>query len=829
MEGNSLNQGMADESIIEGSSEKEVEIVYVEEPLVGEEVVDVNPNPESNFDGSAAANGQHEGSNATVVDNETPRVGMVFKTFEEVYGFYNQYARKVGFGTKIRRSWYSLDDGQCNKFMLTCCKEGKREYKNSERCSSYRLRLSARTDCQARIKVIKRYADGLFHVTEVILEHNHPVNPSMSQFFRSHRGVNDGGKKMPVMRGKGHRELASVETEGESSIGKARTSFLGRDDIEALHQFVTSMQSSNSNFFYLMDLDEDGRLRNVFWADGRCKTEYQYFGDVVSLDTTYLVNNYETPLVSFIGANHHGHSILFGCGLLSDRSVETYKWLFKSWLSCMSGTPPNAIITYQCKAIQEAVAEVFPAARHRMCLWHIMKRIQENLAGCAEHKAIKETMKQAVQDSVRVEEFEEDWRNMIEMYGLENNEWLKSLYENRHYWVPVFVKEAFWGGMSNVQHKENLTSFFDGRIYPNTSLKQFLCKYETTLQSKFEKEVQADLDSFNKSPQLISKFYMEDQLRQIYTVDMFKKFQEEVKAILYCNTALVRVDGPISIFEVKEPLRMKDGNQMENKDYEVMYNANEQDVQCICCYFQSIGILCRHTLSVLNFLEVYEIPPQFIVDRWRKDYKHRHGLAYSSNDAMANGPMERHDNLYKRCLRFVELGVISDEHYEYALKLISEVTEELIANDCTIGDMLPRNPTGRNMRNEDDDTRDSGHDIGQVRQKGQLPKKRKDSLADKVAKSSRKKPSQRKAVGGDQNDMLRVAPDTPHFDPQIWTQDSINLAEQISPTNLSVGNHFGMQLNHPHTLDNQSGIRWSFQQMFQQAHTADAPPGPWSG
>lgn len=835
---------MADESIAEGSLEKDVEIVYVKEQVMGEEVVDVNPNPgsepESNFDQAIVANDQNEGKSDTVIDSETPRVGMMFKSFEEVYGFYNQYARKIGFGTKIRRSWYSLDDGQCNKFMLTCCKEGKREYKNSERCSSYRLRLSARTDCQARIKVIKRYADGLFHLTEVVLEHNHPVSPSMSQFFRSHRGVNDSGKRMPVMRGKGHRELSYAENEGESSAGKAHASFLGRDDVDALHQFFSRMQSTNTNFFYLMDLDEDSRLRNAFWADGRCKAEYQYFGDVVTLDTTYLVNIYETPLVTFVGANHHGQSILLGCGLLSDRSAETYRWLFKSWMSCMSGSPPNAIITDHCKAIQEAVADVFPGARHRMCLWHIMKRMHENLAGYAEYKAIKETMKRAVHYSVRVEEFEEDWRNMIETYGLEDNVWLKSLYENRHYWVPVFVKETFWAGMSNIQHKENITSFFDGYIYPKTSLRQFVCKYETTLRSKYEKEVQADIDSFNKSPQLISKFYMEDQLRKVYTVDMFKKFQEEVKAILYCNTALVRVDGPFSIFEVKEPLRMKDCNQMENKDYEVTYNSNEQDIQCICCYFQSMGILCRHTLSVLNFLEVYEIPPQFVVDRWRKDHKHRHGFTYSSNDVVANGPMERHDNLYKRCLRFVELGVLSDEHYGYALKLIGEVTDELIANDCTISDMLPSNPSsasGRSMRNED-------HDVAQIRQKGQLPRKRKDSLPEKIVKNSRKKnvlqASQRKPVVGDQNDdVLHVGLDTPQFDPHIWTQESISLTEQVSPTNLSIGNHFGMQMNHqhtldhqsvnhPHTLDNQSGIRWSFQQMFQ-AHTPDAPSGPWTG
>ena len=42
-----------------------------------------------------------------------------------------------------------------------------------------------------------------------------------------------------------------------------------------------------------------------------------------------------------------------------------------------------------------------------------------------------------------------------------------------------------------------------------------------------------------------------------------------------------------------------------------------------------------------------------------------------------------------------------------------------------------------------------------------------------------------------------------------------SLQEQVSPTNLSIGTHFGVQVNHPHAIENQSGLRWGFQTMFQ--------------
>ncbi|XP_028065018.1 uncharacterized protein LOC114268099 [Camellia sinensis] len=73
------------------------------------------------------------------------------------------------------------------------------------------------------------------------------------------------------------------------------------------------------------------RLRNLFWADAMSRAAYEEFGDVVSFDTTYLTNKYDMPFALFIGVNHHGQSILLGCGLLSSEDTDTFVWLFKSW------------------------------------------------------------------------------------------------------------------------------------------------------------------------------------------------------------------------------------------------------------------------------------------------------------------------------------------------------------------------------------------------------------------------------------------------------------------------------------------------------------------
>jgi hypothetical protein len=38
----------------------------------------------------------------------------------------------------------------------------------------------------------------------------------------------------------------------------------------------------------------------------------------VTFDTTYLTNKYHMPFAPFVSVNHHGESVLLGCGLLSN-------------------------------------------------------------------------------------------------------------------------------------------------------------------------------------------------------------------------------------------------------------------------------------------------------------------------------------------------------------------------------------------------------------------------------------------------------------------------------------------------------------------------------
>jgi hypothetical protein len=59
----------------------------------------------------------------------------------------------------------------------------------------------------------------------------------------------------------------------------------------------------NSTFCYDFKVDAQGRLMCVFWVDAMSRKNYNHFGDVVFLHSTYTTNHYNMIFVPFTGVN----------------------------------------------------------------------------------------------------------------------------------------------------------------------------------------------------------------------------------------------------------------------------------------------------------------------------------------------------------------------------------------------------------------------------------------------------------------------------------------------------------------------------------------------
>uniref|UniRef100_A0A803LEA0 Protein FAR1-RELATED SEQUENCE n=1 Tax=Chenopodium quinoa TaxID=63459 RepID=A0A803LEA0_CHEQI len=335
----------------------------------------------------------------------------------------------------------------------------------------------------------------------------------------------------------------------------------------------------------------------------------------------------------------------------------------------------QAIYNYLChrsQTLQSAISEVFPRSLHRYGISLIMRKVPEKLGGLCNYDAIRKAFAKAVYETLKVGEFEAAWGLMVQQHGIANHEWLRSLYEDRVRWAPVYLKDTFFAGMSTARPADILHPFFEKYVHKQTPLKEFFDKYELALHKKHKEETLSDIESRSSSSLLKTRCSFEQQLSKVYTKEIFQKFQLEVEEMYSCfSTTQLHVDGPYIIFLVKERL-LGEGNRREIRDYEVYYNRGSAEVRCICSCFNFNGYLCRHALCVLNFNGVEEIPAKYILSRWKKEYKRLYVIDHANNTIDINDRIQRFNQLYRSALRVVEEGVISLDHYSSASQAFEE-------------------------------------------------------------------------------------------------------------------------------------------------------------
>ncbi|KAK8938415.1 Protein FAR1-RELATED SEQUENCE 5 [Platanthera zijinensis] len=198
-----------------------------------------------------------------------------------------------------------------------------------------------------------------------------------------------------------------------------------------MYTFFHKQKDLDPDFYFAIQIDNNGILQSVFWADKRSRNDYFTFGDVIVFDVTYKTNKFMMPFASFTGVNHHRQSILFGCALLSDETEESFVWLFNEWLKCMLGTVYNVIITDMDAAMYKAIQIVFPNTRHRFCSWHIGKHLVEHVHNFRDNDNEFKKDYYTWFNSISVNSCEHNWCELVSKHKINDNTWLAKMWHKR--------------------------------------------------------------------------------------------------------------------------------------------------------------------------------------------------------------------------------------------------------------------------------------------------------------------------------------------------------------------------------------------------------------
>ncbi|KAJ3684665.1 hypothetical protein LUZ61_013829 [Rhynchospora tenuis] len=501
-----------------------------------------------------------------------PRVGMEFLSSDAGHVYYAQYAYDQGFG--VTKNGGSSKDGR-KRVIVHCTKGGKPKI-SSKKAIAEKNKKVEKEQCQARINLNFDQSRNVWIITSFTEKHNHTLCPEHSHRIRSFRQIQEWAKKQLELNDRAGVSLTSnisavtemgggplhcgfSERDGRNLIARMRRGKFLKGDAEAMMQFFKESKQKDPNFYYSYKFDESNRLDVVFWADSTSQSWYQFFGDVVTFDATYIVNRFDLPVAPIVSVNHHGQSIIFGCAMMTREDADTYRWIITNWLDCMGGKAPQTIITDQSYAMTKAIAEMLPNTRHR-----------------------------------------------------HYNVWLADMFDQRRNWVPVYLNNHFWAGMRSTQRSESINSFLDRYVNSKTTLRNFVRCFDLALQRLRKRESDENYECLRGRSRLISQWNaIEKQFSEAYTNNMFIKFQHQIKALIDTKFTSCERLGNVKVYNIDDGER----------EFKVEFNCQDQTYSCQCHLFETLGLVCTHALLVYRQENVSLVPAKYIMDRWCKNFK----------------------------------------------------------------------------------------------------------------------------------------------------------------------------------------------------------------
>ncbi|KAL6227096.1 PREDICTED: protein FAR1-RELATED SEQUENCE 5-like isoform X1 [Fragaria vesca subsp. vesca] len=574
----------------------------------------------------------------TFGDGDELRVGTVVENENEAYELYNTYAFKKGFSIrkgKVRR------DAQ-NKLRQRdyfCSKEGFPLDEEVGEAKKVR-RLDTRTGCKAMVRF--NVEDGKWRIVQFNPVHNHEfAKPEERQFLRSSRhistvraaiiGYNSSKVDASVRPTKTlsylEKEMSSTDNAGfgftekgvHDCLHRLKENMIGGADGQSLLDYLKHQQLEDSSFFYSVKVDQYNRVTNFFWRDSRSRLDYDCFGDVVLFDTTFRTKKYNLVCAPFVGVDHHWKNVLFGCAFLLDESTDSFTWLFENFLESMGDKRPKTIFTDEDNAMAKAIEVILPGTHHRLCTWNISKNASQYLASHLANPEFKECFNKCFHECVAEAEFEATWDDMVKKFNLENDLWLKKLYLLRQKWSPAFSPDTFTANIGCDQRGENIDTTFHQISTTTMDLIGLAQHYEKKTKVLRLAQAEEDFRCKNGMPRLRVNTGIFKHAAAEYTIKLYSFFENEILSTFGVRMMEVGNDGYQYVYEAVE-----EGHQ---RVYIIQYNSTTSTICCSCKLFESMGVLCRHALKVLDLKNITSIPAQYIVKRWTRGAKNQNVMS----------------------------------------------------------------------------------------------------------------------------------------------------------------------------------------------------------
>ncbi|XP_056695317.1 protein FAR-RED IMPAIRED RESPONSE 1-like [Spinacia oleracea] len=326
-----------------------------------------------------------------------------------------------------------------------------------------------------------------------------------------------------------------IEAGGEENLGQSKKDHLNYctrlkmkqiegGDAQAVTDIMYLEVEGDPNFFFRFILDEKGKLRSLFWRDSMMMEDYGIFGDIVVFDTTYRTNRYNLICAPIVGINNHWNNCMFGCAFIGDEKIESFVWLLQTFKKSMGGKSQISIFTDQDATMNNATSQVFPDARHILCVWHLHQNAITRFGALKRDPTFKKTFNYCL---------------------------YKCVTDLREKWCPALSKDFFSAGILSSQRSESTNHVIGFRANRTTSLTDFYRLFKGTIQRWRSRKKQAEFScSKSVASSALPLSGLLKHASEVYTLSLFRDFEEEFGYSIATTTKLIWIQGNTQFYVV---------------------------------------------------------------------------------------------------------------------------------------------------------------------------------------------------------------------------------------------------------------------------------------
>ncbi|RZC46067.1 hypothetical protein C5167_039026 [Papaver somniferum] len=340
-----------------------------------------------------------------------PYIGQKFRTDDDAFEYYTNFAKRNGFAIRRESSKSNVDVGVYIR-LLVCYRSGSLRIRRSAKPDSQRGRKSSVCGCMARMYIVKEVFGGIpqWCVKKFSNSHNHELlQDDQVRLLPAYRKIPDVYQERIFLLSRYGCSVSHIMKVMQSEMGKesGQLPFLDRDvrnflqsskkidrenDLSELLNMCKAAKVKDVNFLYDFTMDDNAKVSSIAWSYGDSFRAYKVFGDLVA------------------------------------------------FLRFMQGRFPPVIVTDVDLGLKEAISSVLPNTKHVFGLWHIVSKLPSwfSYPLGPRYDEFKSEFHR-LYGLVSRKDFESQWNQMLTHFGFVSNKHVSLLFSHRTSWALPYV------------------------------------------------------------------------------------------------------------------------------------------------------------------------------------------------------------------------------------------------------------------------------------------------------------------------------------------------------------------------------------------------------